>query len=172
MFKPNKPLNRRFNIAVSHIASRLFPTGFDVTESPMSPADMFTAYNESGGRLLVSSAYSDFTIFADVGINCEFRAWHDSKHILLNLGFDNSGEFAVYQAQLRDIAALYDGRDFINFGALLHADIVGQFEFNEKFGKFPENQALFVSEYLRNPGAAMLVDIYDVIRPPMEFAAA
>lgn len=152
------PLNTRFNVAVNHIASRLFPCGFDVADSAPGTLDSLLKHYLATGRVMVWGGASEQTIFADSETNFAFRAWHDSKHIFATLPFTLAGETQAFAMQATDITALYDGQTARDFIAILRAEIIGQFEYKESLGGFPIDQIGFVRLYLSDPLAALNVN--------------
>lgn len=152
-----KPLDRAFNVAVNHIASRLFPTGYDVADEAPSTLEELTDHLSRTGRMLVWKGASDDTIFADPETNWAFRAWHDYHHAKHQLAFDRDGETEVAKHQMRDIMALYGtGEIAERFCRILHAEIVGMLDYQDMHGDFPADQRAFVEGYLANPHAAIL----------------
>ena len=145
-----QPLNRGFNVAVNHIASRIFPCGFDVSADAPSTFESLVAHYRETGRVCVWNGASDQTIFADVETNFAFRAWHDSKHILFGLPFTREGEYSAMVYQCRDICALYDGRTAETYCRILAAEICGQFDYAQRHGGFPTDQIGFARAYLGN----------------------
>src|ERR1700740_2191463 len=94
-----EPLDPAFNAAVVRIASRFFPTGFDVSEhGPHTFEDLKRLLN-AGDRLVVYSGGSSSTIYADPNVNYAFRAWHDWSHWSGNHGLSFQGEIAVCERQ-------------------------------------------------------------------------
>ena len=89
-------------------------------------------------------------------MNFAFRAWHDSKHIAGHYPFDRAGEKAAMQAQMRDVKVLF-GEAGTYFCRLLHAEIMGQFDYAELHGEFPDDQLAFVRAYLANRSTALRV---------------
>ena len=152
------PLSTAFNVAVLHITSRVLPCGFDISTNAPQDFDSLLAHYDKTGRVLVWSGASESTIFADAGVNFAFRAWHDSKHITARLPFTRAGELEALAMQKADILALYDGATADSFCALLDAEIKGQFDYCERHGAFPVNQAAFALAYLANPDAALSGD--------------
>ena len=148
-----QPLYRAFNRAVHHIANKLLPNGWDVADdAPCSLTELRNHFALTG-RIQVWSGGSDYTIFADRETNYAFRAWHDYHHLIGNHEFTPDGEHAVMMAQQSDILALYG--DNQRFADLIHAEIVGQGEYERANGVFPRDQMAFVRAYLANPVSAL-----------------
>jgi len=153
-----RPLSIPFNVAVLHIASKVLPCGFDVSPNAPQDFDSLIAHHDKTGRVLVWDGASDTTIFGDAEVNFAFRAWHDSKHITARLPFTREGEIAALELQKADVRAIYDGATADSFCALLDAEIRGQFDYCEKNGGFPENQAAFARAYVRDQARALCSD--------------
>lgn len=153
------PLSRGFNIAVLHIASRLFPRGFDIGADAPHTLDSLWDHYQKTGRILVWNGASGRTIFDDSEVNFAFRAWHDWRHITENAPFTPVGESAVCAAQCEDIRALFgDCESSRKFCAILDAEINGQTAYFSANGYFPENQIAFTRDYLANPDLALSRD--------------
>lgn len=152
------PLSVPFNVAVLHIATRLFPCGFDVAADAPQTFDSLMAHYNKTGRVLVWNGASDKTIFADSEVNYAFRAWHDSKHILKRLPFTREGEMKAMECQMLDVRAIYDGATARSFCAILQAEIRGQFDYKERHGGFPLDQAAFARAYVLNAVLALRAD--------------
>lgn len=150
-----EPVSRAFNVAVLHIASKVLPCGFDVSADAPQDFDSLMVHYKKTGRVLVWVGASEQTIFADEEVNYAFRAWHDSKHILGELPFTREGEAEAMREQMKDILALYDGEAAALFCCLLRAEILGQFDYQERYGGFPVDQIGFVSAYLTNRSVAL-----------------
>lgn len=151
---PNTILDRGFNCAVLHIASRLFPTGYDISDNAPETYDELCAHVASTGRMLVWSGASDRTIFGDNEVNYAFRAWHDHCHLRgSGHDFSWSGEHAVLQEQQSDIVALYGHgakthENGYEYAAILDAEVIGQLYHKEIHGRFPCDQIGFVRALL------------------------
>lgn len=153
---PNNPLNRQFNVAVTHIAGRLMPLGYDVSSNAPQTFEELKAHFNRTGRICVWDGASEHTIFDDIEVNYAFRAWHDSKHLLFNLPFTEVGEYMACWCQRLDIFAVYGSGQFASkAGKILNAEINGQFKYNAIHGRFPFNQMAFVEDYLMNPAYAL-----------------
>ena len=148
-----QPLDHAFNRAVHHIANKLLPNGWDVSDPAPSSLAELKAHYATTGRICVWSGGSDYTIFADRETNYAFRAWHDYHHLIGNHEFTPDGEHAVMMAQQSDILALYG--DNQGFADLIHAEIVGQGEYERANGVFPQDQMAFVRAYLADPVSAL-----------------
>lgn len=147
-----RPLSVRLNVAVLHIASRLFPTGFDVGENAPDTLEALRSYVRSTGRMLVWSGASESTIFGDREVNYAFRAWHDHAHLCGNHPFTPAGEAAVCEEQISDLVASCRCRETEQMARLVFAEVVGQVAYQSVHnGAFPRNQRAFVQAYLGAP---------------------
>ena len=160
MVRPPRPhpLSVAFNVAVLHIVSKVLPCGFDVSEIAPQDFDSLLAHYQETGRVLVWNGASGKTIFADAEVNFAFRAWHDSKHIIARLPFNRAGKFEALAMQKADILACYDGATADSFCALLDAEIAGQFDYCERYGGFPIDQAAFARVYIQDKTRALRSD--------------
>lgn len=147
MLRPFNPLDAGFNVAVQTIARRLFPTGYDVAEEAPATLEQLNAHIAATGRMLVWSGASERTIFDDAETNYAFRAWHDWCHWKGQLPFNEEGERAAYAMQLDHLRTVYGERP--EWEAILHAEVVGQFDYAAEHGHFPEDQRAFVASYLQ-----------------------
>lgn len=86
---------------------------------------------------IVWSGASECTIYGDPSVNYAMRAWHDSLHRKLSADFSLAGETRVALEHCRLIES--DG-----LARIIWAEVVGQAEFFERFGQFPENQVEFI----------------------------
>lgn len=154
----NHPLDAGFNVAVQTITRRIFPCGYDVSDNAPGDYGSLLAHHAKTGRVLVWSGASDQTIFACAQTNYDFRAWHDSKHILRRLPFTQAGEHAAMKAQQADVCTLYDGPAADHYCAILDAEIMGQFHYNALYDGFPVGQIGFVKAYLADQKRALRSD--------------
>jgi len=156
-----QPLNRQFNVAVLHIADKLFPRGFAVSAiAPSTFEELNTAFiwAERGGQYPVWSGGSEATIFGDREVNYAFRAWHDWTHWRGQHAFTWEGEIATARDQIGHIRALYGhGKVADDMCALIWAEVVGQLHHQSLHGEFPVDQRAFVVDYLANPYHATTV---------------
>ncbi len=152
-----QPLDKKLNIAVQHIASKLFPKGFDVSENAPNTLEGLCHHINSTGRMLVWSGASDHTIFADKETNYCFRAWHDFHHWKHKFAFDEFGEFKTLRKQIWDIWHLFGhfNEQVQRWEKILDAEIMGQLRYEQEQGHFPENQHGFVEQYLTDKGLAL-----------------
>lgn len=98
------------------------------------------AFVSEHGYIPVWSGSSDNTIFSSSEVNYAFRAWHDSVHLKLNVGFDLSGEIATAVEQCRTAV---QGGLTADLGRVIMIEVVEQALHFFSTGKFVENQKLF-----------------------------
>lgn len=144
-----KPLDRGFNVAVLHVASVLFPAGFDVADQAPQTYEELTGMLDAGGRMVVWSGASENTIYADPEVNYAFRAWHDWCHWRGRHRFDPEGEVAVCNMQADHLSKLYGCNE--RWRNILHAETIGQQLYLYRFGYYPKDQRTFVEAYLADP---------------------
>lgn len=129
---------------------------FDVLHDAPSTLGAAVLYYSRHRRVAVWAGASDRTIFADPETNHAFRAWHDYHHIIGGHGFNAEGETAVCQAQIADVMRLVPpGITRTLLCALLECEVLGQLAYETRWGKFPDDQAAFARDYLRQPSAAL-----------------
>ena len=122
------------------LTQRYKPGYFSLTDKPIST---FAAIKQSS-RLIVSTTFSDLTIYPNPAINWLFRAHHDRIHLASGLGFTLEEEIEVTK---RGIIAL--GLQTCPLLADLYwLDNVGmQLEYY-RTGSFPTNQLAFIAKAL------------------------
>jgi hypothetical protein len=143
-----------FDMVSRHMASVQCPEGW----VPISPApnslQELKGYWDAKGMLAVSRDYSTDTIYDDCAGNWAFRAWHDKTHLLLNADFDRKGELAVFRKQCADMRRYwppflpFSEEHFAMMVNIIRCEIVGQFDYNEATGLYPQYQRRFTEEYL------------------------
>lgn len=84
--------------------------------------------------------HSEGTIWGPPAANHAFRAWHDSHHLVLSTRFDRQGEYATWAHA--DRALVGAGLDILP-RLIIRAEIVGQVDYHETWGSFPEDQVAF-----------------------------
>jgi hypothetical protein len=159
----SEPLDRGLNVAVRHIASRLFPCGFDVTNDQLeAPATLAGVRHRVArtGRMLVWAGGSDATIFGCVDTNHHFRAWHDWCHLTGGHEFTLEGERATLEMQAEHLIRVY-GRghaDIRRWLRIIYAEVVAQAEHYEDRGEFIADQAEFTKRHMRSSSAYIFAD--------------
>jgi hypothetical protein len=152
-----QPLDTRLNVAIIHIASKLFPLGFDVSEQAPSTLEELKGHLADGKRMLVYKGGSDRTIYGDPEVNWCFRAWHDWCHWRGEHDLTHDGEQAVCAMQNQHLLALYgSGETLDRFCKIIDAEVIGQAEYYRYHKRFPDDQHGFVKAYLECPGAALM----------------
>ncbi len=169
------PLDRSFNVVVNQVASRLFPTGFDVGPDAPDTFVKLKARLDSGARMLVWDGASDKTIFDCPETNYAFRAWHDWLHWKLGADFTHQGERVVMLAMQDQVISLYgrasehrnalpkglsipENRNIRRWCAILEAEVIGQLGHKEDHGDFPEDQREVAKRYLSVRGWQFALD--------------
>lgn len=142
-------LFKHFETIAKEQAKRVAPQGFDVAHNaPQTLADC-RKYFDANGTLCVSKDNDADTIYESADGNQCFRAWHDTIHLKLNAEFDRVGEYAVFLEQSKDIRAACDDPErvaaLIN---VLRCEILGQFDYKQANGTFPQYQRAFTIDYL------------------------
>ncbi len=143
-----KPLSRAFNAAVWTMANLTNPKGWDVGDGANSLEEL-DAQIARDGRITVSGAYSDQTIYADPETNFAARAWHDWTHYTYRHAFTEEGERATFEDQKLDLLKRYGpGPQTEHFILLLKCEVVGQVEYFVEHGDFPADQVAFTRKWL------------------------
>ena len=144
-----EPLDRGFNIAVLHIAKKLCPGGYEVSDDAPDTYVKLRAHLDRTKQMLVWSGSSDNTIYADKQVNWAFRAWHDWCHYYGAHPFTPEAERAVFAMQCSHLLLFYNdclqARRWIR---ILRAEVIGQQEYFYKYGHYPHDQRAFVEAYL------------------------
>lgn len=143
-----RPLSPSFNRVVLEMANSLMPEGWIARlEAPTNLSELEWD-TWAAGKIVVSSKYSDCTIFGSPKINHAFRAWHDWCHLYLNAEFDRAGETTVYEMQSKQLILKYGAYLSRNWRQLLRCEIIGQLDYVELHGHFPVDQQAFAKEWL------------------------
>jgi len=103
-----EPLDRGFNIAVLHIAKKLCPGGYEVSDDAPDTYVKLRAHLDRTKQMLVWSGSSDNTIYADKQVNWAFRAWHDWCHYYGAHPFTPEAERAVFAMQCSHLLLFYN----------------------------------------------------------------
>jgi hypothetical protein len=115
----------------------------------------------------VSDCYHDHPVFSRLD-NLRFRVWHDSGHVIHDLGFDRVGELDLFIVQARSIlkerfhvcwpTAKLDHHGIVE---ALFSESVYQLAAAIHLGTFPDQQ------HVRTPGpvARALLDAWGLSRP-------
>jgi hypothetical protein len=152
-----KPFNYGANLGVLDLADRIVTCGYAVTDqAPETLPELLAAY-ERTGQVIVSGDNSGLTIWGTPEINFAFRAWHDFRHITGGHAFTLEGERATCADQLLDIRRNFaeDSRFVALFSAIVTAEVIGQAEHFERFGKFPADQKGFDVAYMADASLAL-----------------
>lgn len=152
-----RPVSPMLNVAVHMFAARVWPQGFDLSETaaPDSLKRLKAEY-ASRGRITIYSGGCDGTIFDDAGTNQMFRAWHDWAHLALDANFSMEGETRACELQCSQILAAYgDGETGQEMARVLRAEIIGQAQFWNRNRRYVTRQRAFTLAYLDNPETAL-----------------
>jgi len=118
-------MDRALNCAVLHIASRIFPTGFDIAmDAPASFEDLVSHLSRTG-RMVVWSGGPKSLVFEDREVQYAFRAWHNVCHWRGNLRFTTTGELGTLAMHRRHLIAIYDDTEQLRrWCAMIEPEIV------------------------------------------------
>lgn len=119
--------------------------------SPLRLHKLAALANRQTSPFIVWDGGCDSTIYSSPRVNHAFRALHDAYHLILSEPFTDAGERAVCAALNSDLAYYVDIEDI----ATLHAETVGQLEYQAAQGRFPDDQARFVAAYLDDAAHAV-----------------
>lgn len=145
-------LDPGLNVAILHIAQRILPQGFDVSETAPDTYEALVARFESGMRYVVYAGGSDRSIYGDPEVNYHFRAWHDWCHWQGRHDFSLEGEFGAYRMQCGHLITLYGESEMVTrWHRILYAEVIGQKLHQRKYGCFPEDQLTFTKRFLHEP---------------------
>lgn len=100
---------------------------------------------------------SEDSIYGSAAANHAFRYWHDMGHIAHHCDFTPEDEKRLQFDHHLPIVADHFGIGSLEY-RMYFADTVGQIEYISANGKFPGNQAAFVSAYVRNARLALNTD--------------
>src|SRR5208337_2128711 len=142
-------LDIHFNAAVLTICNRVLPGGFDVSDAAPETYEELVALLDAGGRMLVYSGGSERTIYGDPEVNFAFRAWHDWCHWRGRYDFSHEGERAACAMQGDHLVTLYGASpQTLRWRRILQAEIIGQRDYFDQHGAFPQDPRTFVAAYL------------------------
>lgn len=136
--------------------------------APDSFAKLLTAYEKArrcGAPLPVYAGDCELSIYGSPEVNHAFRAWHDSMHVELGAEFDDVGEHTIAVKGYHRLIAEGVSRED---ASAVFADVWGQYEYEQRHGVFPHDQAAFVAAYLLSRNGA-LADVSFL--PPVKVAA-
>jgi hypothetical protein len=148
-------LDIQFNAAVLTICTAVLPAGYDVAAVAPETYEELIAHLDAGRRMLVYSGGAERTIYGDPEVNYAFRAWHDWCHWRGRHDFSLEGERATCAMQGAHLVALYgESPQTVWWRRILHAEVIGQREYFDRHGVFPDDQRAFVESYLRTEAQA------------------
>ena len=144
-----RALDIEFNAAVLAMAHRLFPRGFEVANDAPQSYEELVARLDAGMPMLVWRGGSQNSIYGNPEVNYAFRAWHDWCHWRGRHDFSFEGEMAAYRMQAEHLVVVYGDCPRTKWWQrILHAEIIGQRQFYNMLGYFPDDQRDFVEAYL------------------------
>jgi hypothetical protein len=151
------PFDPLLNVAIVHIASRLLPNGFDVSDEAPDTYEKLKAHLCAGKRMIVWSGGSEATVYGHRSVNFSFCAWHDFCHWDGGHDFTLEGEIAACEMQCQHLFEFYGDCERIQeWCSLLRAEVVGQALFFHRHKRFPDDQRSFVAAYLVDPDIALI----------------
>ncbi len=117
--------NRELNCAVLHIATRLFPRGFDLSLDAPATLEELTAHIASGKRMMVWSGHTRSTLFPDLEFLYAFRAWHQYCHWKGGNPMTAEGERGALALHATHLHTLYGSTTQVNeWIALIRTEIM------------------------------------------------
>lgn len=115
----------------------------------------FETWQRTGAPVEVWDGGSDKTIWPTPQANHAFRAFHDLMHFFSEAPLTPEGERQV-AAQTMRYLSIHCGHVLTwNDYRCMYAEVVGQVQYEQKFGKFPEDQAAFVYAYMLRGKASL-----------------
>jgi len=134
-----KGIDLGMNAAILHMASRLFPCGFDVVPDSEAPNTLERVQADIlQGRLRVSGDHCEGTAYGDPEVNIAFRAWHDWTHWRHSTPFTLEGEIATAWLQVGHLRTVGLWSPFRE--AFLLSEVEDQARYYAKTGAFPVDQ--------------------------------
>lgn len=120
---------------------------YTVIDKPYDDYDQMVQ-DYQNGTFYISSLYCENSIYRNESDNILFRVVHDYLHITNRLNFTIAQEFRLGYMQVGQLAQWLQNQDISDIEAeivlfLYHKDILGQLEYLEQNGHFPENQLEF-----------------------------
>lgn len=149
------PLDPAFNDLVVKLAHHYVPCFVIGSDAP-STFKQLKAHLDAGKTLMVASEGSERTIFADPGVNCAFRAWHDWCHWKGDYDFSLYGESATCCMQIDQLYSHVGvNANTLKWAKYLIAEVIGQRQYYEKYREYLTNQRAFVAQYVLDPTKAL-----------------
>jgi len=159
------PMFPRFNAAVIHLCNVVNPRGYTLLPDTLAPRtlrQLIEAEHMAGGRMPVSRGNSGWTIYGDPEVNYQFRAWHDRTHMLIGAEFTLAGEHRVCAAMQADCAKIYGAKESKLFALILDAEVNGQAEYFDRYGRFPNDQRAYMAGHTCYPALVRAgIAVYD-----------
>lgn len=151
-----RDIEPRLRVSLAHkgiYVANYIPRGVHGTPIPVDQGiKHFTATVQARRELLVSKDFCDTSIYPAMVDNLWFRHVHDLGHMLYQCDFDSAGERELHP-QLWKWIETSPGYWMLSRNeqrwvyAVYWADTQGQTEYYDEHGKFPDDQAEFVSSY-------------------------
>lgn len=91
---------------------------------------------------------SERTIWSSPAINFLFRAWHDSHHLATGADFELDAERYLARRAAEQVHGA-------GARALMLAEVRGQIDYFERWGRFPADQRAFARAYVADPVQAI-----------------
>lgn len=166
--KTRQPFDPELNAVVRYLCDRMCPQGFDTDPDAPQTLEGLEAYVQENGRICVWEGDYGDSIFACPETDRCFMAWHDWHHYAGCLTFDRAGETEAWRRHMTDIERLtgktWGDPQFDRWARILHARLVGQFDYNERWGCDPDFSKGFAQHYYKDPAGAVATRRY-VTRP-------
>ncbi len=142
--------------AILGCALQCMPQGWDVTprdDDAINSYDEIKAIYDKTGRVLVSSAHCDNTIYSDPSINVALRAWHDFIHVTKGYKFTREGEAAVCKEQQKQAVHYLSKigvsiKECVFVSKCLRIELTEQLEYYCKMGEWVKDQKQFMLDHL------------------------
>lgn len=139
-------VNKLIEIVKSKVSidnRRILGTGLNYTVTDTAPEgfEALKTFVTQHGYIPVWSGGSENTIFGTPEVNYAFRAWHDSVHLELNVGFDLEGETVVAIEMSKNLPE--------DVARLIWIEVVEQAKYYFETGNFPVNQVEFTLNKLK-----------------------
>lgn len=113
-----------FNRAVSRMCGRLYPHGFDISDTPPNSYIDLAVHVARTGRMCVAKGCSHAIEFDSLKRWQQFRAWHDYCHIEGGHPFTLAGECAAVRMQIAMLRACYPSSKVARWTPILVQQII------------------------------------------------
>jgi len=155
MYRTEQDFFRAVNALESFIKHTTEGVAFATAKTTTNNWEKFKAEVERDGFITISTEGCENTIYSSPGMNVYARLWHDITHLRLQADFTVAGEDMVTDAQEHSLKLWmvqqgYDPRVIEHAGNVLHADIMGQADYYQKYNRFVPYQRVFVMNRFLN----------------------